>query len=287
MIRLTFLTTLALLAFAANSLLARAALASGGIGPAEFTLIRLICGAVTLCVLILITQRSAATLKNGSWRGAAMLLLYAAGFSFAYVTLETGMGALALFAAVQLTMLGYALACGRLGRQEMIGAVIAFAGFIYLILPALSGTAGAHSLGLGFALMTLAGIGWGVYSLIGQGSVNPLAQTAGNFWRASLLSLPLLALALSAPSLSHQGVALAALSGAVTSGLGYAIWYAALPGLRPSLASVLQLLVPPLAALMGWIALKEPITARLAIATAVISLGLFIVAQYSRGKSKP
>ena len=210
--------------------------------------------------------------QSRSWWGAAMLLLYALMFSLAYVSLDTGLGALCLFTAVQLTILGVAAVRKTLSSLEALGALIAFFGFIYLIFPSL-GTAGSG----GIIMMALSGIGWGVYTLLGRGAKAPLALTADNFIRASALALPLLIFVITAPELSPQGIAYAVISGAVTSGCGYAIWYAALPQLRTSVASVCQLLVPPLAALMGWSVLGEVLTLRLLIATLIILGGLMIV----------
>jgi drug/metabolite transporter (DMT)-like permease len=271
-LRLLGLTGLALIAFAANSLLARAGLISPDMGAKEFTLIRLISGAVMLAVLLRFTPASKRSTRSGSWWGAAMLLLYALMFSLAYVTLDTGLGALCLFTAVQLTILGAAAFKKTLSTREALGAFIAFGGFIYLILPTLNGAGG-----MGIFMMALSGIGWGVYTLLGRGAKAPLALTGYNFTRASLLSLPLLLLIFPSPIVSIEGIGLAVISGALTSGCGYAVWYAVLPQLRRSIAGVSQLLVPPLAALMGWIVLGEALTLRLLIATLIILSGLMIV----------
>jgi len=237
------LTALALIAFAANSLLARAGLITSDLGqnmgPKEFTLIRLLSGALMLALILSVTGKKgqpSSLSQNGSWRGAAMLLLYALMFSLAYVTLDTGFGALCLFTSVQLI--------------EFIGAMIAFTGFIYLVIPAL----GTPNLS-GIIMMAISGIGWGVYTLMGRGARDPLTLTGGNFWRASVLALPLLIFIAPSVALSNQGIWLAILSGALTSGCGYAIWYAVLPRLSAAMSGVSQLLVPPLAALMGWAAL--------------------------------
>ena len=287
MIRTTLLTLSALIAFAANSLLTRAALTGGNIGPAEFSLIRLVSGA--LVIFLILSQQGKFKRSDGDWRSGAMLLLYAAAFSFAYVNLDTGTGALALFASVQMTMLGYQAKTKGLSLFEIIGAMIAFSGFVYLVLPAI----GSPSVS-GFVLMVLAGIGWGGYSLMGRGKSDPLARTGGNFWRASLLALPLLGLAIKdgqmngqmSAAINMQGVGLAVSCGAITSGLGYAIWYSALKDLSTSLAATGQLLVPPLAAIMGWAVLGESFSLRLAIATLVVLLGLYIVLSSNAKTSK-
>ena len=282
MIRTLTLTTLALIAFAANSLLARAGLIDPNMGPKEFTLIRLLSGAIMLAIILYISRQKDASAKwaDGSWWGAAMLLLYALMFSLAYVTLDTGFGALCLFTSVQLTILSVAAMRKNLGLIEVIGAAIAFAGFVYLILPAL-GTPSRS----GIFMMALSGIGWGVYTLLGRGANSPLRLTSGNFARASLLALPLLILIIPAPSLSVQGILLAIVSGAITSGCGYAVWYAVLPRLSTAISGVCQLLVPPLAALMGWAILGEGLTLRLMIATLIILSGLYIVSLKPSKKS--
>lgn len=287
--RIFGLTALALLAFAANSLLARAGLIDPNMGPKEFTLIRLISGALMLALILKIGPNKDAQNKSGqkgswqkgSWMGAAMLLLYALMFSLAYVTLDTGLGALCLFTSVQLTILGVAAFRKNLGAVEFIGAAIAFAGFTYLVLPNLGTPAWS-----GILMMALSGIGWGAYTLLGRGTVDPLKLTAGNFMRAALLSLPLLILVLPRPDLSQNGILLAAASGAITSGCGYAIWYAVVPRLSTAISGVCQLLVPPIAALMGWAILREALTLRLMIATLIIIGGLYIVSLAPRLKTK-
>ena len=272
--RTLILTIIALIAFAANSLLARAGLIDPNMGPKEFTLIRLISGAVMLAVILYFSRKKTTSTQtsSGSWWGTAMLLLYALMFSLAYVTLDTGFGALCLFTSVQLTILGVAAARKNLGMIEFIGAAIAFAGFVYLVLPAL-GTPSRT----GIFMMALSGIGWGVYTLLGRGAQNPLALTSGNFLRASLLALPLIILIMPQPTLSLQGIMLAMISGAITSGCGYAVWYAVLPRLSTAISGVCQLMVPPIAALMGWAVLGEALTLRLIIATLIILGGLYIV----------
>jgi len=287
-LRLTCLTLLTLSAFAANSLLARAALESGDMGPSEFTLIRLVSGALMLTILWHLSRHSPAQLaldpavdtplartfvaRLKSWAGAGALCLYATLFSFAYLKLDTGTGALCLFASVQITILTYAGLNRDLSRQDAIGAAIAFSGFVYLVYPAL-GTPSA----LGFFFMTLSGIGWGIYTILGRRTTTPLGHTQTNFWRASLISLPLSLLIFPDPKLSSMGIGLALASGMFASGLGYAIWYSVLPHLKSSLAASLQLLVPPLAAIMGWVVLGETLSLRFWLALAIIIGGLWIV----------
>jgi len=269
--RIFLLTSLAMMAFAANSVIARQALLGAEIGPIYYTNIRLLSGACVLAILV-------GPLKSwsaGSWAGAVSLLTYAALFSLAYVSLPAGIGALILFAAVQMTMIGAGLVQGeKMSPVQMIGAVCAFAGLVYLLNP--GPTAPAL---LGSVLMVGAGVGWGVYSLIGRASKNPTGDTSGNFVKATILAfiiaLPLLALN-PEPSPQTAGISLAILSGAITSGLGYVIWYAALPGLSAVRAGLAQLTVPAIAAAGGIFFLNEPMTVRFLIASAVILIGVGI-----------
>ncbi|WP_298913743.1 DMT family transporter [uncultured Algimonas sp.] len=263
------LTGFALFAFAGNSVLARAALIDGMIGVVPFTAIRILSGAVVLAALV----GGASGLRSGSWGGAASLLGYAALFTLAYLKLDTGMGALLLFASVQITMIGWGARSGeRLGRIAGVGVLLAFGGLVGLLLP---GQARPDILSA--LLMIASGVCWGVYSLLGRGPGRALHVTAGNFMRASLLGAPLVGLALytgSDTSLTATGVGLAVLSGAVTSGLGYAVWYRALQGLTASRAGIVQLAVPPMAALGGVVLLSEPLTMRLVAASAIILAGI-------------
>ena len=266
-------------AFAANSVLARLAMATGEAGPWTFTLIRILSGAVVLGLI----ASPVRAIRSGSWASGAALFVYAAAFSIAYLTLATGTGALILFALVQITMIGWALVSGeRLLVARWAGFMLAIAGLVWLLLPGLE----APPLE-GAALMAAAGVAWGIYSLRGRGQGQPTAQTAGNFLRAGVivlaLSLPAFMLAGEAtPSWAGIGYALA--SGAITSGLGYAIWYAALRELTASLAGIAQLSVPAIAAAGGMVFLAEPLTIRFAIATALI-LGGVGIASLSRRKA--
>ncbi|WP_417225546.1 DMT family transporter [Amphritea sp.] len=271
-------TAFALLAFAGNSVLCRLALGEGSIDAGSFTLIRLLSGIGVLLLLWYLTgQRGkAATQENrGSWMAAVMLFIYALGFSYAYISLDTGTGALILFGAVQITMILVSLFRGtRLLPVEWLGLLLAFSGFVYLLKPVLN----TPSL-WGFILMTAAGIAWGFYTLIGRGSVNPLADTHFNF----LKTLPLVVIALLALlllgdiSLTRQGVWLAMLSGGVASGIGYAVWYRALRGLSAVQAAVLQLLVPVIAAVGGVLFTDDVITLRLTVAALLVLGGILMV----------
>ena len=264
------LTTVAMLAFAANSLLCRLALKETDIDAASFTAIRLVSGALLLALLLARSSRSA---PQGSWRGAAALLLYALAFSFAYVELDAGMGALLLFGAVQLSMLLFGLWQGeRLAPLASAGLFMAAAGLLALLLP------GASAPPAGSALMMIAaGIAWGAYSLLGRGAKDPLAATAGNFMRAAPLAL--LAVLLMLPTLRWDaaGAAYAVLSGALASGVGYAIWYAALPSLSSMQASIVQLSVPVIAALAGVALLDEQLTLGMLLPGCAVLGGIALV----------
>lgn len=269
------LTALALLAFAGNSLLCRAALRDTAIDPASFTLLRIVSGALVLALLI--GLRRPAQLRVGSWASAAALFAYAIAFSYAYIGLSAGTGALILFGAVQASMLGWALLRGeRFGALQMLGFALAIAGLVALLLPGLS----APPLGSAL-LMLLAGVAWGVYSLRGRGAGDPTAATAGNFLRAVPMAGAALALALllapDAVQIDLPGSLYAVASGALTSGLGYAIWYRALPQLRASAAATVQLSVPVITAVAGVILLSEPVSLRLVLASAAVLGGVALV----------
>lgn len=268
------LTILALIAFAGNSVLARVALVDGAIDAVPFTAIRIASGAVVLAlVLSLHSKRPKHVAQSGSLFGSLSLLGYAAFFSWAYLDLGTGMGALILFASVQLTMIGWGFIRGeRLGVAGLLGTLIALAGLVWLLLPSLD-----QPDPLAAMLMIGSGFCWGVYSLLGRGKGAPLAVTVGNFIWATAIGSPILLITgvLGVDqTVTYEGAALAVASGAVTSGLGYAIWYAALKGLSASRAGIVQLAVPPLAALGGIALLSEPLTLRLSVASATILFGI-------------
>ncbi len=269
--RTTALTALALAAFAGNSLLCRAALRDTGIDAASFTALRILAGAAALWLIVRL--RHAAPDGQGSWASAAALFVYAAGFSFAYLSLTAATGALLLFGAVQVTMIGIGLMRGeRLHPGQWIGVALAAAGLVGLLLPGLS----APPLG-GALLMIAAGVAWGVYSLRGRTGGDPTAVTAGNFVRACLPAAALSAAMLPWATIDAAGMGLALLSGAVTSGIGYAIWYAALPGLTATRAASVQLSVPVLTALAGVLLLAEPLSPRLLLASAAVLGGITLV----------
>lgn len=266
------LTAAAMLAFAANSLLCRLALLEGVIDPATFASIRLISGAITLAVIVRLRSQGSAP-GHVDWLAAVMLFIYVAFFSFAYLTLSAGTGALILFGAVQLTMFGVGLRSGEMFRPiAWFGLAMAVAGLVYLVLPGVA----APPL-LGAALMAIAGVAWGVYSLRGRAVADPLAATAGNFVRAAPLGLVLNLFFAANAYANGVGVALAIASGALTSGIGYVIWYAALTRLSAMRAATVQLSVPLIAAFGGVLLLSEAITPRLAVASAAILGGLALV----------
>ena len=264
------LTVLAMIAFAGNSLLCRLALNSGGIDAASFTMIRLISGALLLMALVGFSHRSWRV--KGSWLSAMALFAYAAGFSFAYLSLSAATGALLLFGAVQITMIGYGLWSGeRFAIWQLIGVFLAISGLIGLLLPGIQ----APPLGAAI-LMVAAGVAWGIYSLRGRGASNPTGDTAGNFVRAVPFAVLLSLGFLTDAQVATSGVLLAVISGALSSGLGYAIWYMALPHLRATTAATVQLSVPVIAAIGGVVWLAEPISMRLLLASVAILGGIAI-----------
>lgn len=276
--RLMLFTLAAMVAFAGNSLLCRLALLQTRIDPASFTTLRLVAGAGMLWLLI--SLRGGGRRLGGGWPAALALFVYAAGFSFAYLSLPTGTGALILFGAVQASMIGYGLCRGeRLGAQQLCGMILAFAGLVGLLLPGATAPALQGSL-----LMLAAGVAWGCYSLLGKGSGQPLRDTAGNFLRAVPLAAVLSALTLSGATLDGAGVALALASGALASGLGYLLWYAVLPALAATTAATVQLSVPLLAGLGGVVFLAEPISLRLALSAVAILGGVALTTLAKPGR---
>ena len=281
-LKTAFLTLAALIAFAANSVLCRMALGEASIDAASFTSIRLISGTVVLLLLVLLRSKLHSPKKQvskGSWTSGVLLFLYAACFSYAYVTLDTGVGALILFASVQITMIAYAIIQGRkLNHREWIGVILAFGGFVYLVSPGVS----APSIE-GLTLMTVSGFGWGMYSVRGKASNNPLEDTSFNFLRSLPFLVIFVVIGLSELRFSERGVWLAIASGAVTSGIGYTIWYMALNGLNNVEASVVQLSVPALAAAGGILLLSESISLRFILSSVIILGGIFLVVTGKRG----
>jgi drug/metabolite transporter (DMT)-like permease len=266
---LVALTSAALVGFAANSLLTRGAIAAGRIDPASFLSLRLGSGAVALWVLTALRGRHTGE-RHGSWRSAAALAGYGVGFTLAYSRIGAGLGALALFGAVQVTMLGAGWRSGeRPHPLSAVGLAIAVAGLLTLTLPGAS----APSLA-GVALMAAAGACWGIYSLRGRRSSDPLASTARNFAMAFPVALVLSAVTWRSHHLTLSGAALAITSGAITSGVAYALWYAALPHLTAWRAGIVQLLTPVLTVAAAAVMLGEPLTARVLSAGALIVAGV-------------
>jgi len=268
-----FFTCVALTAFAANSVLCRFALGEHSIDAASFTVVRLVSGIITLWIIVALRRANASVSKQGSWRAALMLFLYAATFSFAYLTLDAGVGALILFGTVQLTMIFVALYRGeRLSSLEWIGVLLAFGGFVYLVLPGLSTPSF-----MGFMLMTAAGVAWGGYTLLGRGSRQPLLDTTANFSRTMPFVMLLVPVMFYQAHATTLGIVLAILSGAAASGVGYAIWYRALTGLSATQAAVFQLLVPVIAAAGGVLFMAEIISLRLILSGLMILGGIALV----------
>ena len=269
--RVLGLTTLAMLAFAGNSLLCRAALAHRHIDASSFTAVRLLSGALVLWLIVRV--RSGADERKGSWWSAGALFIYAGGFSYAYVNLPAATGALLLFGAVQATMIGYGIRSGeRLQPLQLAGLILALAGLVGLLLPGVT----APPL-IGSLLMLAAGVAWGIYSLRGRGSGNPLAVTAGNFLRTVPFAIALSMVTFRGISMDVDGLGYAVASGALTSGLGYAIWYTALPALKATTAATVQLSVPVIAALGGVMLLGEYLSVRLVLASVAILGGIALV----------
>jgi drug/metabolite transporter (DMT)-like permease len=275
--RTALFTALALLAFAGNSLLCRIALKATTIDAASFTSVRLGSGALVLALLVAWRGRRqpgrGAPWRSGHWVSALALFVYAAGFSFAYRSLSAATGALLLFGVVQTTMIGWGLWRGeRLQPLQWLGLATASAGLVWLLLPGLA----TPSLSAGL-LMAAAGVAWAVYTLRGRGAGDATAVTAGNFLRAAPLALLISALGWTQARWDAAGLALALASGALASGLGYAVWYTALRGLTATRAAILQLTVPALATAGGVLLLGEPLTGPLAGASVAVLGGVALV----------
>jgi drug/metabolite transporter (DMT)-like permease len=263
-------TALALVAFAANSVLCRLALGQGAIDAASFTTIRLVCGALVLLIVNRVGKSTGAAADRGNWTSAFMLFLYAVTFSFAYISLNTGTGALILFASVQATMIIFAICRGeRLGLAGSLGLLTALGGLTYLVFPGLQAPSPA-----GAVLMAVAGISWGIYSLRGRGTGSPTAVTTDNFLRSTPFVLLVSLIFFTNLQLTFAGAFLAALSGGLTSAIGYVIWYAALRDHSATSAALVQLLVPVLAALGGVVFMSETLTIRLVLSSAMIIGGV-------------
>ena len=271
LIKLVLLAVLAMTAFAANSLLCRMALVETDIDPASFTFWRLTSGALMLTLLVV--MRNQKPLQEGNMASAIALFVYAAGFSFAYISMTTGAGALLLFGAVQVTMISWGLFKGeRMSALQWGGFLLALVGLILLLLP------NAAVPQLSSALMMLAaGIAWGVYSLKGKGAKFPIEATAGNFIRSTPLALVLLVIFWPGGEFHAEGMAYAVASGAIASALGYALWYSILVHIAAIKAATLQLSVPVLAVFAGWLFLDEPVTLRIILSSLAVIGGVAMV----------
>jgi drug/metabolite transporter (DMT)-like permease len=292
--RILVITSLAMIAFASNSLLCRAALKQHDIDAASFTFTRIFSGAIALWLLMCVRRKASADktaavltgisfisallsqrplVRDGSWLSALALFVYAAAFSFAYLALSTGTGALLLFGAVQATMILWGLHKGeRLSVTQIVGVIVAVTGLVVLVFPGLSAPSLAGSI-----LMLGAGVAWGIYSLRGKGERDAASVTAGNFVRAVPFGTALIVIFAPWTHADLPGIGYAIISGAVTSGLGYVVWYKALPGLKAASAATVQLSVPVLAATGGILLLGEPITLRYLLASVAVLGGIALV----------
>ena len=267
------LTILALVAFASNSLLTRLALGTHQVDAASFTALRLASGAAMLAALVVAQSRSWRALRGDGVAGPVALFAYAAPFSFAYLRIGAAVGALVLFGVVQLTMIGYGIARGERPTPAMwLGLALATGGLLALTLPAV-----ARPDPLGVALMAIAGVAWAVYTLAGRRTTDPIAANARSFVWSTPLAMLLVAVAHGPVQATWRGIVLALLSGAVTSGLGYAVWYRALPGLTVTQAAVAQLSVPVIAAVGAALTLGEALGARLIVCGIAVLSGVGLV----------
>ncbi|WP_220465488.1 DMT family transporter [Colwellia sp. BRX10-3] len=270
-------TVFALFAFAANSVLCRLALGENAIDAASFTSVRLLSGIIILLALLSLTNKvnkpKTKSKSTGSWLAASMLFIYALAFSFGYISLDTGTGALILFGAVQITMiLTNVISGNKLYLTEWFGLTIAFSGFVYLIIPSLT----TPSL-TGFIMMSISGIAWALYTLLGRKSKDPLGDTTYNFVRTCPFVIALIIFGFNGGHITSMGFILAVLSGAIASGIGYFVWYIALAGLSVTQAAVLQLFVPIIAAIGGVVFTSELITLRLVESSALVLGGILTV----------
>lgn len=277
--RIFLLTALVMIAFAANSLLTRFAIIGGHIDPTGFALVRVGAGAAVLTVLLWVRGGALNLLHRQRALGAVTLALYIIGFSLAYLTLDAGLGALILFGVVQIAMFAYGAVFGSPPTlRQITGASLAFAGLALVLWPG----AQTQVNPAGAALMVVAGLGWAAYTIIGKGSADPLANTAGNF----LICVPIVAclLLVQTTQITATGLVLGAICGGITSGLGYALWYAVLPRLAQSTAAVVQLSVPVIAILAGAALLSEPLSPKVILATVLVlgGIGLAVSARSTR-----
>lgn len=282
-LRIILITLLSLLAFAANSLITRFALQETSIDEASFIMLRVVSGALFLWLYLSFKKNNKAY-ESGTWFAAFSLFIYAVSFTYGYGLIAAGTGALLLFGAVQITMtiVGYREG-ERLNVMQILGFVLAIIGLIILMLPGISSPSF-----MGVLLMCISGIAWSIYTLQGRGATNPAASTAGNFIKAAPMAILLwLIVYLSTNdtiNLASDGIIYALLSGIITSGIGYIIWYSVLPQLKATQAAIVQLSVPLLVTLVGDLLLNESITMRVILASAAILLGTFLVLTFKTTK---
>ncbi|WP_439138540.1 DMT family transporter [Roseicyclus sp.] len=285
--KLIGLSVLVMVAFAANSVLNRAAVGTGQIGALDFALLRAVAGAVVLVVLIRLRGGSVPLLEPRRVLGGVMLSTYLIGFSLAYLAMDAGLGALILFGGVQVTMFAGALVSGEWPPlRRWAGAGLALAGLVWLVWPGAGATAPLWAV----AAMAAAALGWGIYSLIGRGSADPLGDTGAAFVWATVLGFAAVLVQTGGSMVNDatwQGMALAVISGAVTSGLGYALWYRVLPRIGASVAGLMQLSVPVIAGLGGALLLAETPTRAMILAGAVVlgGIGWGLWPQRTKGSS--
>lgn len=280
LLRAIVYTSITMLAFAGNSILCRMALRDGAIDPASFTSIRLLSGAVALLLIVRFTSKGSSIRQHGGWTSALMLFVYAICFSYAYISLNAGAGALILFGFVQGTMIAMALWSGdRPSISEWLGWLLAFGGLVWLLIPGIEAPPA-----FGATLMALAGIAWGVYSIRGRDETNALVSTCSNFVYSIAFVIVLTGLTVSSADMTNRGILLAVISGAITSGVGYVVWYVALNYLSAMQAALVQLSVPAIAAAGGVILLAEPISLRLLTSGALIlgGISLALIQKYHR-----
>lgn len=272
-LKLIILITITLFFFSTSSLLARAALLNSAIDPFSFTLFRLFFGALTLIIILYFKEKKLNLSITKNWHSSFMLFLYAICFSFAYINLDAGLGALILFAVVQLTIISVALLKKeRLDFKKSLGIILAFVGLIYLLFPSKGFEISIyHSL-----LMVVSGIAWGFYTIFGKNSSNATLTTTDNFVKSLIYLALFFAFFVSNLNISTYGVILAFISGGITSSIGYLLWYYLLPNMKMVTSGILQLLIPPIAIFLGVVFLNEALTFKLILSTIIILLGIFI-----------
>ncbi len=280
--RALLLTTIVMIAFASNSVLNRAAVDGGHADAAAFALVRVLAGVVVLGLILTARHGRVQVFSRKRWGGGVALAVYMIGFSLAYLSLDAGLGALILFGTVQITLFAYAALWETIPtRAQLTGAAVAFAGLLLALWP----DPGAVGSLTGALFMLVAGLGWAAYTLAGRGAVDPLSATASHF----LLALPIMAVLLLVPDLtmSAYGWGLAVVSGGVTSGLGYALWYMVLPSLPGARAAVVQLSVPVIAIIMGAVILGEPVGPRVIVATVLVLAGIAMALRVAKPQPAP